>query len=89
MAAVTAWLPPETAVNLLKQTKVLQKGKSSTVCTKLVWDINMGVAPSHGCRDSSKFIETNESPSKRKEFNSLYKIGLGYQHGRRFMAWLP
>ena len=33
-----------------------------------------------------KFIRTKESVRIRKEFNSQ-KIGLGHQHGRRFIVW--
>ena len=33
-----------------------------------------------------KFNETRESVSIKKEFNS-HRIGLGHQHGRRFIVW--
>ena len=33
-----------------------------------------------------KFIGTRESVCIRKEFNS-HRIGLGHQHGRRFIVW--
>ena len=33
-----------------------------------------------------KFIDSKESVCIRKEFNS-HRIGLGHQHGRRFIVW--